>query len=82
MCQVDIIAAILKKLYFYNLIMECERLRQEEIERLEGGIVEEEEVKASDYKELQESAPDEYLRRTLLPILFPVFLKLWKVYFV
>jgi hypothetical protein len=72
MCQVDIIAAILKKLYFYNLIMECERLRQEEIERLEGVVMEEEEVKTSDYKELQESAPDEYLRRTLLPILYPV----------
>ena len=36
MVQVDIIAAILKKLYFYNLIAECERLRLEEIDSIEN----------------------------------------------
>jgi len=37
MVQVDIIAAILKKSYFWNIILECERLRMEDIERREGG---------------------------------------------
>lgn len=70
--QVDIIGAILKKLYFYNIIMECERLRQEEIELIEGGgEVVEEEVKISKYEELKNAPDDEYLRQTLLPVLYP-----------
>lgn len=63
--------------YFMKQIELCEKARLEEIDRLEKGIsVEQEESvelidKKTQWQALQELPDSDYLRRTILPLLFP-----------
>ena len=71
----DIIEALKDPDYFIKLIEICEKNRNEEIERIEKGIPEEvpEEKKKTEWELLMESSDKEYLRKTILPLLYPVF---------
>ena len=71
--HVDILDVIKDPDYFLKAIDACEKLRNEEIERIEKGIPDEvaEIQKKSDWELLEESNDPDYLRKTILPLLIP-----------
>ena len=69
--KVDTLAAINDQNYFFKVIEACEKVRQEEIDRIEHGV-EEEIPEKSEWDVLQGLDDAEYLRRTILPLLYPV----------
>lgn len=71
--HVDILDVIKDPDYFLKAIDACEKLRNEEIERIEKGIPDEvaEVQKKSDWELLEESNDPDYLRKTILPLLIP-----------
>jgi len=66
--------AILENDYFIKKIEECEKRRTEEIENMEKGIMSEEEfiksTKADEWAVLQQLSTNEYLSRTVLPVVY------------
>lgn len=64
-------AAINDQNYFFKVIEACERVRQEEIDRIEHGV-EDEIPEKSEWDVLQGLDDAEYLRRVILPLLYPV----------
>jgi len=70
--KVDTLAAINDQNYFFKVIEACEKVRQEEIDRIEHGV-EEEIPEKSDWEVLQGLDDAEYLRRVILPLLYPAF---------
>lgn len=71
--HVDILDMIKDQDYFTKFIDQCEKLRNEEIDRIEKGIPDEvaESVKKTDWELLEESTDADYLRKTILPLLIP-----------
>lgn len=73
--KVDIIDVLKDPDYFTKAIELCEKARMEEIEKIEKGLTEDvsmsEQIKKSDFEILQELPDEEYLRRTILPLLHP-----------
>jgi len=70
--KVDTLAAINDQNYFFKIIEACEKVRQEEIDRLEHGV-EDEAPEKSEWELLNELDNVEYMRRTILPLLYPAF---------
>lgn len=73
--QVEPHRAILETDYFVKQIEQAERSRDEEIERIEAGIPDEddeekEEPEDNEWQKLQELPNEEYLMKTVLPILY------------
>ncbi len=66
--------AILETDYFIKKIQECEKRRTEEIENLEKGILSQEEIsqhaKVDEWALLQQLNTNEYLSKTVLPVVY------------
>jgi len=68
--------AILEVDYFIKKIEECEQARDNEIERVEGGMIDpadeerEEQPVENEWEKLQNTSNEEYLMRTVLPVLY------------
>ena len=75
MVKVEPHRAVLEADYFIKLIEMAEQRRDEEIERIEQGLDSEDEgFKANDqeneYEKLQQASNEEYLMKTILPVLY------------
>lgn len=66
--------SLIKNIFFEDCVYFIEFLQNFQIEKIEKGFVEEltDEPKKSDWELLQESSDDDYLRRTVMPLLHPV----------
>ena len=66
--------AILEPDYFIKMIEQAERRRDEEIERVEAGIIDDELLEEPDidneWEKLQMLSNEEYLMKTVLPVLY------------
>jgi hypothetical protein len=66
--------AILERDYFLEMINVCEKRRSEEIDRIEQGLSTEDETlkeeEENEWENLQSAPSDEYLTRTVLPVLY------------
>lgn len=69
--------AILEPDYFIKLIDQAEKAREVDIERIEAGVVDEDKLRLQQQQELlreweslQKASDDEYLMRTVLPVLY------------
>ena len=66
--------AILEPDYFIKMIEQAERSRDEEIERVEAGIIDDEQKDEpeieNEWEKLQQLPNEEYLMRTVLPVLY------------
>ena len=66
--------AILEPDYFIKMIEQAERSRDEEIERVEAGIIDDEQQDEpeieNEWEKLQQLPNEEYLMRTVLPVLY------------
>ena len=72
--RVDPYRAIVEQDYFYKAVLDCVKNRTEEIDRIENGNSEQEEVKevqVSEWEKLQNSPTDEYLAKVIMPVLLP-----------